>query len=197
MDQLGNAPRWAWHDTKEWLLDRHIAAWVLTALIPVGGALLAALLIPPDTSTKIAAMCGFAGGVAGLVLLFASVYAFQLILAFKALLIKFTFEFDNSSRVTQNAINEGSLFLGVSFSSSAAVTVQLLYLEVDGKRARPTNWTQSRLENRHRDNYEFKHREVAAMLTGEKKNAQFVAIVNGHERKSPPFDLNRQTLRLA
>jgi hypothetical protein len=101
---------------------------------------------------------------------------------------EFTFEFDAHSLTTTAALNK--LFLGVSFFSPATVIVENLYLEIDGKRVQPINWTQFKLKNAHRENYEFNLPEVRAMVSTEKKDAQFVAIVDGQEHRTRPFKIH-------
>ena len=80
MDINESIGRRSWNGTKHWLLD-HIVAWFLAFFVPGGGALIAALVAPPAISVWGAALLGFAGGIAGLVLLFVAVYVIQFWLA--------------------------------------------------------------------------------------------------------------------
>ncbi len=82
MAKWETAPQRAWNDTKDWLLN-HILAWFLAFIVPGGGTVLAAWLIPPTMDFKLAALYGFLGGIAGLLLLMVGTYVIQLVLALK------------------------------------------------------------------------------------------------------------------
>ena len=75
-----SAPQRAWNNTKDWLLT-HILAWVLAFIFPGSGTVLTTWLIPPITDVNLIVLYGFLGGVAGLLLLFGSVYFIYLIIA--------------------------------------------------------------------------------------------------------------------
>jgi hypothetical protein len=67
-------------DTDTWLLN-HIVAWFLAFLLPGGGTMVATFFIPPNADIRIAALYGFLGGLAGLLLLVVGVYVWNLIRA--------------------------------------------------------------------------------------------------------------------
>ena len=71
------APHRAWRDNTQWLLN-HIVAWFLAFIVPGGGTMLATLFIPANVDLKVAALYGFLGGIAGLLLVFTAVYAWNL-----------------------------------------------------------------------------------------------------------------------
>jgi hypothetical protein len=72
-----SAPRRAWGDSREWLLN-HIIAWFLAFFLPGGGTMLTTWLIPSNIDTRTAALYGFLAGLAGLLLLLIGTYIWNL-----------------------------------------------------------------------------------------------------------------------
>jgi len=99
----------------------------------------------------------------------------------------FLFEFNDNSITTK----DGRLILGVSYSTTKRITVEILQLDYNGKRFRPNDWLSIEIERIHTQNYTFDLNALRAMADEASQEAVFIAKADGVECRSRPFNIHK------